>query len=303
MNIKERFEKFSRNGYFSRADEHHLLELYIGLDEKGRKCMEYRYAFNPVRIRGTEAIEISQYTKLEYNTLRFSLLSDDIASLFYKFCEDIIEQTRPLKYESEGYNAILSRFSMWKKLFVQPKNKYLNESEIMGLMGEILFLKGDLAKEKGISTALECWSGQSLTHKDFSCIDTWYEVKSISSGKTTVKISSLEQLESKRDGELVVFQLERMSPAYDGINLNKLFIETYNLFSNDEDKNEFSSKSASQGYEYSDYYDNYVYEIIGYYRFYVSSSFPKLTTGNVPSAVLKATYEISLPDIMKYKKN
>lgn len=35
--MEERFAAFLRPGYFSRVDNQHPLELYIGLDEKGEK--------------------------------------------------------------------------------------------------------------------------------------------------------------------------------------------------------------------------------------------------------------------------
>ena len=53
-------------------------------------------------------------------------------------------------------------------MFVSSKNNFLTEPEIMGLIGEILFLRGNLAERIGLSNALLSWSGQELTHKDFS---------------------------------------------------------------------------------------------------------------------------------------
>ena len=53
---------------------------------------------------------------------------------------------------------------------------------------------------------MKSWSGQELTHKDFSMENTWYEIKTIGCGQQNIKISSLEQLDSVYDGEIVVFQ-------------------------------------------------------------------------------------------------
>ena len=93
MDIKSQFDIFSRPEYFSRVDNSHILDLHIGLDDKGRKSIELRSVFRPVKVAGTSAIDVSQYTKPQYNTIRFSLKDDDISGLFYKFCEDILEQT------------------------------------------------------------------------------------------------------------------------------------------------------------------------------------------------------------------
>lgn len=301
MKLKEKFEEFRNANYFTRVDETHILELHIGLDGNGRKAIELRSCFSPRTVHGTSAIDVNQYKKQEYNTLRFSLRDEEESGLFYKFCEDIIEQTRPLKEEKEGYNAVLNRFSQWKKLFKSGKGKMLSESEIMGLIGEILFLKEHLSKKIGLQKALESWSGQELTHKDFSCGDTWYESKAISSGQPNIKIASLEQLESDNDGELVVHILEKMSTAYNGITLNKLVLDTREEFISDDDRDKFMTKVALQKYEYNNYYDEFVYEISDFRRYTVNKNFPKLTRENISAAIRKATYEISLKDIAGFE--
>ena len=300
MDIRSQFSAYSRPEYFSRIDDEHILDLHIGLDEKGRKSIELRSMFKPVKVTGTSAIDVTQYTKPEYNTIRFSLKDDDMSGLFYKFCEDIIEQTKDLKNEKDGYKAITTRFFQWKKMFVLSKNTFLTEPEIMGMIGEILFLRGPLADEIGLSEALKSWSGQELTHKDFSCSDKWYEVKTISRGNTTVRISSLEQLDSDKNGELIVYSLEKMSPAYNGISLNKLILETRQMFLSADDADTFLAKVAMQGYEYNNYYDEFVFEVSGLTRYKVTDQFPKLTHANVPKEITKANYDLALAEIMSF---
>lgn len=300
MDIRSQFSAFSRPEYFSRIDDEHILDLHIGLDEKGRKSIELRSMFKPVKVTGTSAIDVTQYTKPEYNTIRFSLKDDDMSGLFYKFCEDIIEQTKDLKNEKDGYKAITTRFFQWKKMFVLSKNTFLTEPEIMGMIGEILFLRGPLADEIGLSEALKSWSGQELTHKDFSCSDKWYEVKTISRGNTTVRISSLEQLDSDKNGELIVYALEKMSPAYNGISLNKLILETRQMFLSADDADTFLAKVAMQGYEYNNYYDEFVFEVSDLTRYKVTDQFPKLTHANVPKEITKANYDLALAEIMSF---
>ena len=238
MTLKERFDSFTTAEYYSRVDTDHILELYIGLDEKGRKSIELRSAFNPRRIKGTSAIEVNQYDNQKYKTLRFSLTDEEISGLFYTFCDDLITQTRDLKDEKSGYDAIVVRFHQWKKLFVSSKKDFLNEAQIMGLIGELLFLRDQLSKRLGLAEALRSWSGQELTHKDFSYGDTWTEVKAIRRNSQSVHISSLEHLDSEHEGELCVYALERMSAEYNGITLNKLIFDIRGRFP-DSDARDF----------------------------------------------------------------
>lgn len=301
--IKTKFSEFTKAGYFSRVDNTHILNLHIGLDDTSQKAIELRSKFTPVKVIGTSAIEVNQYTKPEYNTIRFSLCDEEVSGLFYLFCKDLIEQTRTLTEDSDGYQSIIKRFFQWKRMFVASKKDYLTEPEIMGLIGEILFMRDFLSEEVGISKALECWSGQELTHKDFSREHTWYEVKTIGRSNQNVKISSLEQLDSDNEGELVVLTLERMSPAYKGISLNRLIIDTIDKFVSEDDKNIFLTKVALQGYEYNNYYDDYVYELCSVVRYLVDERFPKLTRKNIPLAIRKASYDISLTDIKEFEKS
>ena len=185
-------------------------------------------------------------------------------------------------------------------MFNTGKNNLLTEAEIMGLIGEILFLRGYLSEKVGISEALASWSGQDLTHKDFSFQDRWYEIKSISSGKPDVKISSLEQLDSENDGELIVFSLEKMSEAYAGITLNNLVFKTAELFTIQSERELFLTKTAIQGYMYNNYYDSFVYEVNSMNRYLVSEDFPVLTRDKVPNEVIKASYSLDLAQIKKY---
>jgi hypothetical protein len=301
MNISEKFDEFINANTYSRIDTEHILELHIGLDEKGRNSIELRSAFTPRKALGTSSIEINQYRKEAYNTLRFSLCDSEMKGLFHMFCNDIIEQTRNIKDKSQGYQIILNRFFQWKKMFLSSNKNLLTEPEIMGLIGEVLFLKGELADRVGLQEALKSWSGQELTHKDFSYKDEWFEVKAISTGSQTVKISSLDQLDSENEGELVVYSLEKMSEAYNGLTLNKLILNTMKIFDLIEDKDIFISKVSLLGYEHNSYYDEFVYETVSLTRYRVDSGFPKLISENLPQAIKKATYELTLSEIKNFK--
>ena len=303
MDAKERYSAFSRPNYFSRVSATHPFELHMGLDEKGRKAIELREMFQPRKITGTSAIEVNQYRKDSYNTLRFSLCDEEVSGLFYKFCDDLIEFTQNAAEKSCGYQIIVNRFFQWKKMFVSSKGTFLTEPEIMGLIGEILFLQGYLTDLIGLSNALESWSGQELTHKDFSYANRWFEVKSVHRGVQSVKISSLEQLESEIEGELVIYSLEKMSAAYNGTTLNKLILDTCKLFSSSDERERFMAKTALQGYVYNDYYDDFVYEVSDFSRYLVTLDFPKLTKACLPNAICKASYELSLQEIQLYKTN
>ena len=299
--IQERFSNLDKPSYYVKADINHVLDWYIGLDEQGFKSIKLRAKFTVKSVKGTSSIIVKQYKHDDYNTLVFSLADDEISGLFYKFCDDLIELSRKIEEPILGYQIVTNRYIQWKKMFLNAKSEFLSEIEIMGLIGEILFLRDSLFEEYGQHQALASWSGQELTHKDFSNQDTWYEVKAISRGKQSVKISSIEQLESDKIGKLIVYTLEKMSSVYNGIRLNKLIYDVYESLSNEEDKGDFISKVSLQGFSYNDYYDNYVYELCDCTQFLVELDFPRITRDKISSAIVKAQYELSLLEINNYK--
>ena len=217
------------------------------------------------------------------------------------FCDDMIDHTRELKDKSDGYISVVNRYHLWKKMFLNNKNQCLPESEIMGLIGELLYLSGPLAERIGLHDALYSWSGQELTHKDFSFEDNWVEVKTISRGKSSVKISSMEQLESDTDGELAVFSLEKMSENYSGITLNNLATRIKNSFTDISDETKFMAQLAMNGFALNDYYDHFVYEQSDFRRYKVTEGFPRITPADMPKAITKVSYEISLTELSEYE--
>ena len=300
MKISDKFKEHFNPGFYTRIDASHPLDIYIGIDDESHYALEFRGSFTPQNIKSSNSIGIKQYKADSFSGLIFYLKDLDMFDTFCVFCEDIIESTNDTKDDENGYKLLVNRYYAWKKMF-QTKNSILREQEIMGLIGELLFLRDFMIPTYGEDVALQSWSGQDLTHKDFSLNDIWYEVKAINTGKPTVKISSLEQLQSTIEGELAVFQLEKMSPAYDGVELNKLATGILNTLSTDENKDYFISKLFDSKFSFESVYSEFVYEVTLGERYHVTDSFPRLTRADVNEAIAKAQYDILLSEIQGYK--
>ena len=298
--IKERFIDIEGKNIFTRINPLHFIDLFVGHDEQGRYAIKFRGNFKPeISIKSVAGIAVNQFKNEDFNTLQFSLMDIDNKELFFTFCEDIIEATKSIADNRNAYKTILDRYYSWKKMFSTPK-KLLSESEIMGLIGELLFLRDYLFEKYGKGEALSSWSGQELTHKDFSYNDIWYEVKAIHSGRDSVKISSLEQLQSINNGELIVFSLEKMSVSSDGIKINSLALDILNSLELDVQKDFFLSSIMNQGFTFDESYDELVYTVISMSRYLVNSDFPKLTRKEVNEAIIKVQYDLSLAILNNY---
>lgn len=299
--LRERFDEFHSPNTFSLATKEHKLTLYIGLDAEGNKALKFRGKFTYEKISGTALISVKQFKSPQYNTLLFSLLDNSFEEVFFRFCEDLIEMTMPLDDSAACYRLLRDRFLQWKKMFINAKRDLLTEFQILGLIGEILFLREFLIPKYGEKVALQGWSGQELTHKDFSYAKEWYEIKTILDSSVSVKISSLEQLDSDLPGVLSVYKMEKMSPEFSGISLNSLVQKMAASFSDSELRDRFLDKVSSQGFSFREEYDDFVYRKKENMLFSVDIKFPRLTRRDIPEAILKATYEIALTEMAPFQ--
>ena len=298
-NILTKFLAGFKNGYFIRvgSKKHNV---FIGKDDEGRYSFEYRGNFYPVKLIGSKPLVVNQYKNNDKtNTLRFSLEHNELIGCFSVFCEDLLEAIESELDNNSIYKTMSDRYQSWKKLF-KPNRTMLSENEIMGLLGEILFLKDIAIPQWGVDDAIEGWTGLEKTHKDFSLGNRWYEIKSISAGKETVRISSIEQLDSDVDGILYVYSFEKMSPSFNGLKLNTIvreLISGLNLMQKDS----LLNKLESYGYNFDPSFDNYVYVVTNETPYVVGGNFPRLKKSELPSSISKVQYDIVISKIIQFK--
>lgn len=302
--MKNRFyEIFSggfKRGQFLRLKENDALQLYLGKDYNGRFALEFRGHFIPTKILGSAVISVAQTKSNQYISLFFALENADLLEYFCTFCEDLVNSNLDIVDDNLAYKTLCSRYNSWKKLF-KPNKARLTEIEVIGLIGELLYLRDIMFKTYGFDIALESWTGPEYTHKDFSLEETWHEVKTISVGKRDVHISSLEQLDSDVNGNLVVYELERMSPSFNGIKLNAIVTDIIGLLPHNIQKETFLNKINQFGYDFSTEYDNFVFSLISFSTYKVDDTFPRLTRKNIPSSIMRVQYDIMLNEIEEYK--
>ncbi len=304
MNNNDIFNAFQQGfpiRHFIRIGENRLLSLYIGRDDEGRYSFDFRGHFKPARIPDSDVIAVGQYKEDDVFTLRFSLENKDLLEYFCTFCQDLLDSVKVVSEDDTAYRTLRSRYYSWRHLF-RPDSPSLTENEIMGLLGELLFLKEYLIPNKGIEDALDSWMGPEKTHKDFSNNQEWFEVKTINVGKERVKISSIEQLDSGIDGYLVVIELEKMSPTFRGLRLNQLVNDILSILSNSSQRELFMAKLQLYGFDFSSENDNFVYDFKKKRVYKVDTiSFPKMRRDSLPNAILQVQYDLLLTELETYK--
>lgn len=302
MELKEKFEKEIEAETFKRIDAIHPLDIYIGHNEKGNKTLIIVEFGQIEEVESTRMIDVS-FTKRTDNklSLAFSLLDDAMKDMFYSFCEDIVESSKNIEKE-KAIQFIIRRWKDWINLFKNPYTTILTENEIRGLIGELIFLNEFMFEKYGIEKGLNSWIGSSKAHKDFEIEDTWYEVKTIRENALTVKIHSLEQLDSKNLGNLILIRLEPSNKSINEyIDLNGYVEKIKNKLINDKQKMLFLEKVKEIGYFYTEEYDKYTYRLKKIERYLVNSEFPKITKRELRDEIVRVTYDIKIDRIRSFK--
>lgn len=297
----KQFESFKEPGAFNLLDSKHKVEFYIGIDTSGRKTLVIRSKSKPGIVKSTSAIEVSVgQVKNNIWSLGFHLIHNSMSGLFYRFCDDLVESSRDIPESFTDMNYIVNRYDSWKKMFYNLKKEVLSENEIMGLMGELLFLHNDLAQDYGMETALKAWSGSDKTHKDFSIDDVWFEIKSTKSNSLTIKINSVEQLDSDIDGFLVIYEFEKMSEEFEGYSLNNIIRDILNQI--DESLEDlFLEKLRNVGYNYDDTYDKFMFRIMSSSKLLVNSDFPRIQKSDLSNSIVKVEYDLLKQNLKKFE--
>lgn len=294
------FSQDFQSGEFIRVGDNRNLSLFVGKDEKGNYAFDFRGSYVPVRITQSDVITVQQGKSEENYILRFSLCNNELLEYFSTFCQDLLDSTEYTKDDEDAYKTLCSRYFSWKKLF-RPNKGGMNDNEVIGLIGELLFMQDYMIPHYGVETTLESWMGPEKTHKDYSTGNVWYEIKAISVGKDSIKISSLEQLDGDNEGFLVVYCLEKMSPSFSGIKLNRLVQGLITKMETSQNREIFMSKLSMYDYDFSPEYDNFVFTNAGYSMYRIGNKFPRLCRKNIPNAINKIQYEILLSELEKYK--
>lgn len=301
---KEMFDVAQGIDSFRRVDEEHPLDIYLGKDASARTSMLLISKSVPMQIYSSHLIGITIGKRTDGAwALSFSLLDNQYQDMFFHFCDDIINSTREVKDKVQGTTFVCLRYLKWQEMLKKNSSGLLNFSEIKGLIGELVFLKEFLFDKYGKNIALQSWIGPDKADQDFVCADSWYEIKATVSGSATIKISSIEQLDTVNDGELVVVYLDKTSYANPNrITLNGIVDEIEKSLDNGEQRQLLRDILIRQGYIHRNEYDEHGFVCTIINRYAVTQSFPALRKKDIPTAIANSNYLLSLSAIQDFLK-
>ncbi|AZE96130.1 hypothetical protein C4J96_4041 [Pseudomonas orientalis] len=217
--------------------------------------------------------------------------------LFSEMVGDVVGAMEASAGEGEGaiQQTMLRRVHMWQQ-FMSRGAAFLSPEAELGLMGELAFIATLMKTGVPSEEVLRSWVGPENALQDFQLGNGAIEVKAtMSSSGFPVKITSLEQLDDSVSSPLFLAAI-RFKCGDGGITLPEMVAETeYRLRGESGAVSFFRDRLMVAGYSdtQSRHYGRR-FEPTETRVFFVSESFPRLTTGTVPVGVTRALYEINL---------
>ena len=304
MDIIKKFENGAENHTYQRIDSEYKVNIFLGYNKFGQMSMVITEPGKETLVKSSKLIDVKLKRREDGKmALSFELLDGTYKSMFLIFCKDMISVCE-LAGSNMAISNALTRWKYWKEMFGKKKQHILDKMEIKGLIGELLELKNHFWKECGEAKAIASWMGPLEGHKDFEIDDTWYEVKSVNENAIQVTISSLEQLDSEIDGNLVVVRLEETSTTNsNAINLNALISQIDGEIEDPENRELFWNRLDNMGYAFDDEYYNFCFLYKGTQYYNVNDKFPKLIRSKVDTSIGNASYTILLNGLSEFKKD
>lgn len=281
------------------------LNVYYGITTEKFYRISFVSTIRPFELESTKEIKVTQGKESDevYWTC-FDLINEVAKDLFFIFCESLIESIENIEDEYDALNSIRERYYSWK-LLLKNKGKMSYES-YQGLFGELYYLSEVLGLNQGIEKAISSWVGPDGYSKDFSINDTWYEIKTIGTSSTIIKINSLSQLDSDVLGHLICVQVEKMSDQFDDgmCSVPKLYKKIINKIVSHQVRENFINKLIKYGYVDDDNSrNNRKFEVKRINSYLVDDKFPRMTRTDIKqSAISNVTYDLLISAIDKYKE-
>lgn len=291
-------------GGFKRLDIEHPLECYLGYQDIDHKVIMFLTASEPKKLPDSKSIlpEIRHRGDGRW-TLTLKLLRNAQEGVFETLCSDILLYSTSAQDEECALKLIEQRYRQWHRLLQNQKKSLMDESSRKGLLGELLFLEGQIHAGMPVLQAVEGWVGPDGADQDFSYADSWYEIKAVGISADAITISSLEQLNRQDKGEIVVMRIDKCAPEHHGAtSLANEVHKVQLLTSADADAASlFESKLTRYGYIDLEEYKEQRYVYSNQERYAVDEQFPRLTCKCVPPQVTTAKYTLSLAGIADWK--
>lgn len=280
--------------------------IFIGYNEIGNRCLFLKTDNNSIPKLQYEKTNISlkasntnKLVYIELHDLYFGEIFDDlICSIFFNL------KNIPIK---DNLTYFISIFKKWNELFkTYLGNNLLSENELLGLIGELTYLKYRLNQVNDqllVNKILDSWSGPDGNTNDFVFDDINIEIKTIDFQRDYINISSEFQLStSNKPLNLIVY---KTTQTYLGISLVDIIADIREIINQKFGSTEkflFKINSFHLDFKNTSYYTDYKVVISEPIIYNVKTSeFPRVVMDNLIKGVFGVKYKITLNSLEPFR--
>ncbi len=296
-----------------RASSTHPLDLFRGRNHAGQYIFSLtaddgcRELPKPPKLNG---IDVSVERRPGDGARLVLTLEDrDQFDIFRALCGHLLDATadHPRGANGPGMRLVLRRLADWHNMLRRRREGLLTTEEVIGLVGELLFLRDEIMPRVGVAGGVGTWRGAHRDEQDFA-IGAWQvEVKTqLSTSDQRLLISSEAQLHTSGSRLLLCHQAVARAPAGgDAVSLNALIDDLTGQVTAAGPivLEQFEDALDACRYARREEYDEPEWLLTDRRLFEVCDDFPRLTPAMLPAGVHAVSYSILLSACRSFAVN
>lgn len=285
------------------VDSESPLRMIIGVSPVGRPYFAVFVSRKPGLPNLTSAIEVIRRQRSSDGrwTLTLELQVPALTDAFISLVSELATKSAAAADESTALGIFLETLAEWQELLTARSDR-LSESALRGLIAELWFGFESGAHGHPKADVARAWAGPLGGAQDFQFLAPGhqYEVKSLRPGRSTVEVSSEEQLDGD-DVKLAVVCLEEVSDPPGGITLPGLVTTIRSSLSDGADRAEFNRRFARLLIDLDEaWYSEHAYAVRHLQIFDVSEDFPALRRSQLPKEIERASYRVDIQHLPQF---
>ena len=175
----------------------HPLKIHFGDGDDGEPIFFVRSSIRPRKPEISAAVRVDLGLRHDGQwAMTFALTDLRFKKTFMSLCWDLAERSKDASSEADGLSLFAAALGEWKKLMTFHDSDTLSESQVRGLIAEMWFGFVSGHVHAPLEQIQKAWQGPLGSDQDYKFSDHVYEVKSVHTDSTTVRISSAEQLDA-----------------------------------------------------------------------------------------------------------
>lgn len=279
------------------------LRMLIGVSPVGRPFFAIIVMQKPGLPDLTSAVDVVRRLRTSDGrwTLTLELQVGSLTDAFISLVSDLAAKSAAAASESAALKIFLDTLAEWRELLT-ARAEHISEAALRGLLAELWFGFESGAHGHQPEDAAHAWVGPLGGAQDFQFPSPGFhfEVKSLRSSRTSVEVSSEDQLDGDNI-KLAVVTLEELADPSSGITLPRLVSAIRSSLDNGRDRAEFNRRFARLQVDPDDpWYAKHGYEIRRLQLLDVNEDFPALRRSRLPDAIVDTTYRVDIQYLQNF---